>query len=654
MNASWTGRWPALLAGLSGCLLLAAAPAPANSGLPLFAAVTGHGREYHGTEWGLVLAPIVAIGLSLFLLRRWPYLIVAGGLLSGWALVAPDRTGYLVRLALETVPPAFALIGVLAGAQSLLRRGAAGLGAALAGLALGARLFGSALLDAQAGWYSTGAGVPHWRYALVVAGLAGAAAALTRLWRAGPDVAGPADGSPWSWRRLRVPLAGTLVLALSVPLSYLSTSDVAALMGVAPSTLQRHPYAEVAMIGAVALLLATGLAALAGLWPLGGALTVATAQAAVVTPLSLAFYALQYDGTARWVGALAGVALGAGAVLSRWRVAAAGGLTVAAATALFIAYAATTGHPERLGEQHRVVPGLVILVLVVAAGTAVTAAACAPLAGRGAVPAVLGPLAGVLAVAGSQTLQATYLESNGLPTSSTLNDTTHLSTSALLLLVAGAAVGGLGVAHYLTERWAERRRAEEIRREAAAAERDRLARPIHDGVLQVLAMVQRQDGGSDLAVLAGEQEAALRRLLAGGGTLVPDARPGDRADLRAALTELAAPGIEVAAPAEAVPLAEATAGELVAAVRAALDNVRRHAGDGARTWILLEDEGDGVRVTVRDDGAGIPAGRLDEAERDGRLGVAQSMRGRITDLHGTMTVESRPGDGTEVEFWVPR
>lgn len=649
VNTSWTGRWPVLLAGMSGCLVLVTAAAPATSGAPLFAAVTGHGREFHGSEWGLALAPIVAIGLSLLLLRWWPYLIVAGGLTAGWALAAPDRTGYLLRLALAIVPTAFLLIGVLGGAQSLLRRGAIGLGAALAGLALGARLLGSALIDALAAWYSSGPGVPHWRYALVALGLTGSLVALSRLWRADPD----ADGSPLSWRRLRLPLAGTLVMALSVPLSYLSTSDVATLMGVDAFTLQRHPYAEVAMIGAVALVLAAGLAALAGLWSLGGAVTAAIVQAAVATPLSLAFYALQFAGTARWAGALAGVTLGAVAVLGRWRVAAAGGLAVAAATALFIAYAATTGHPERLAEQHRVVPALVILVLVVAAGTAVTGASTPPLARIGAVPAVLGPLAGVMAVAASQTLQATYLESDGLPTSSVLNDTSHLNTSGLLLLVAGAAVGGLGVAHYLTERWAERRRAEQIRREAAAAERDRLARPIHDGVLQVLAMVQRQDGGSQLAALAGEQEVALRKLLAGGGTLVPDSG-GGRTDLRAALTELAAPGVEVAAPAEAVPLAAGPAGELVAAVRAALENVRRHAGDGARAWILLEDEGDGVRVTVRDDGAGMPDGRLAEAERDGRLGVAQSMRGRITDLKGTMTIDSRPGQGTEVEFWLPR
>jgi signal transduction histidine kinase len=33
--------------------------------------------------------------------------------------------------------------------------------------------------------------------------------------------------------------------------------------------------------------------------------------------------------------------------------------------------------------------------------------------------------------------------------------------------------------------------------------------------------------------------------------------------------------------------------------------------------------------------------------------VAQSMRGRVADLGGSTTVVSRPGEGTEVEFWVP-
>jgi signal transduction histidine kinase len=90
------------------------------------------------------------------------------------------------------------------------------------------------------------------------------------------------------------------------------------------------------------------------------------------------------------------------------------------------------------------------------------------------------------------------------------------------------------------------------------------------------------------------------------------------------------------------------------AVGAALDNVRRHAGPGAKAWILVEDEPDRVTVTIRDDGAGIAPGRLEEAARQGRLGVKASVLGRLADVGGTATVHSAPGEGTEIELVVPR
>lgn len=59
-------------------------------------------------------------------------------------------------------------------------------------------------------------------------------------------------------------------------------------------------------------------------------------------------------------------------------------------------------------------------------------------------------------------------------------------------------------------------------------------------------------------------------------------------------------------------------------------------------------------MTVRDDGPGMVAGRLEEAVGEGRLGVARSVRGRLADLGGTVGVDSAPGAGTEVELRVPR
>lgn len=246
-------------------------------------------------------------------------------------------------------------------------------------------------------------------------------------------------------------------------------------------------------------------------------------------------------------------------------------------------------------------------------------------------------------------------------------DTVH---NVLLVCIASIAIG------YVVEvaRTSERVLARALRIEAATRERERLARDIHDGVLQVLAMVQRRGaeiGGEAEALgrMAGEQEVALRALVAAGPAPVPasasvaddlvrtvvplqslDREPDAPLDMAALLASLASSGVTVSAPGTAVMLPTYAAGELVAAVRAALDNVARHAGDGAHAWILLEDEPDAVLVSVRDNGPGIPEGRLADAEKEGRLGVAQSIRGRLRDLGGTVEVVSVPGQGAEVEM----
>jgi signal transduction histidine kinase len=107
-------------------------------------------------------------------------------------------------------------------------------------------------------------------------------------------------------------------------------------------------------------------------------------------------------------------------------------------------------------------------------------------------------------------------------------------------------------------------------------------------------------------------------------------------------------------PAQPVLLKKGAADELASATHAALDNVRRHCGDGARAWVLVEDEPDAVTVTIRDDGPGIPAGRLAEAAAAGRFGVSHSICGRLRDLGGSATISSVPGEGAEVELRLPR
>ena len=225
-------------------------------------------------------------------------------------------------------------------------------------------------------------------------------------------------------------------------------------------------------------------------------------------------------------------------------------------------------------------------------------------------------------------------------------------TDLVLLVAAAAAIGHAGTV--LRRSAAEMRRAIELR--AAVAERERLARTIHDGVLQVLAQVHRRGravGGeaAELGELAGEQEVALRMLIAAGP---PPDLPGGVADLTTALSTLATRAVTVSVPGMEVALPTHTVTEVVAAVRAALMNVTEHVGAGAPAWILLEDLGDRVLVSVRDDGPGIPDGRLATAVAEGRLGVSGSIRGRIETLGGTAVCDSGPGRGTEWTFELVR
>lgn len=193
-------------------------------------------------------------------------------------------------------------------------------------------------------------------------------------------------------------------------------------------------------------------------------------------------------------------------------------------------------------------------------------------------------------------------------------------------------------------------------------ERERLARVVHDGVLQTLAFIHRRGveiggAGAELGALAAEQERTLRRMVSQDVTGPrPAATPGGvgRRDLRMLLGAHEGERVSVSLPGGPVPLEQARAEELDAAVTAALDNVARHAGDDARAWVLLEDHGDTVTVTVRDNGVGDEPEHLLTAADRGRLGVSQSILGRARDLGGGADVITRPGGGCRVVITVPR
>lgn len=84
-------------------------------------------------------------------------------------------------------------------------------------------------------------------------------------------------------------------------------------------------------------------------------------------------------------------------------------------------------------------------------------------------------------------------------------------------------------------------------------------------------------------------------------------------------------------------------------VREALENVRKHAR-ATTVRVSLADLDDGYLVQITDDGAGYDPGVVES--RPGHLGLVL-MRERPLIAGGWCRIESAPGAGTSVEFWIP-
>ena len=223
--------------------------------------------------------------------------------------------------------------------------------------------------------------------------------------------------------------------------------------------------------------------------------------------------------------------------------------------------------------------------------------------------------------------------------------------TAPVLMSVGLAVGLAAN----TARRAQGQLERAARLAAATEERERLGREVHDGVLQVLAYVRRRGaeiGGPtlELSTLAGEQEVALRELIS--EQAVPVAGDGADVDLRTLLRSQAGTAVSVSTPGGAVTMPRDRAEELAAVVRTALSNVALHAGPNAKAYVLLEDLGVDVIVSVRDDGVGMAADRLAAAEAEGRMGVSRSILGRVAALGGDATLDTAVGEGVEWEIRV--
>lgn len=192
---------------------------------------------------------------------------------------------------------------------------------------------------------------------------------------------------------------------------------------------------------------------------------------------------------------------------------------------------------------------------------------------------------------------------------------------------------------------------------ASLAERERLSRIIHDGALQVLALVEREGPalgpvGMRLATLARESESQLRVHLQ-DRDVVNVARQA-QVDLASALDKYSSARVTVSTMAGEVLVARYLVEEIENTVHEILKNVRRHAGDDAQAWILLDQEvDDEVIIFVRDNGAGMSAEAAQRAAEKGRFGIRDSIIGRISAIGGSAVLKSAPGAGTEWELRVP-
>ncbi len=177
---------------------------------------------------------------------------------------------------------------------------------------------------------------------------------------------------------------------------------------------------------------------------------------------------------------------------------------------------------------------------------------------------------------------------------------------------------------------------------ARERERQRFAAHLHDSVLQTLALVQRQAHDPvAVARLARRQEHALRAWMAGQSELVSETLVAALREVVTSVEDEYGVTIEFTAIGDR-PLDSSTE-ELVAAAREALRNAARHA-DGAAIFVFTASSPDGVEVFVRDEGPGFDP----DAVPAERRGIRDAIIGRMAFAGGLATLDSTPGEGTEV------
>ncbi|CAM5389458.1 nitrate/nitrite sensor protein NarQ [Streptomyces sp. ADI98-12] len=188
-----------------------------------------------------------------------------------------------------------------------------------------------------------------------------------------------------------------------------------------------------------------------------------------------------------------------------------------------------------------------------------------------------------------------------------------------------------------------------------AQERAEVAAHVHDSVLHTLTLIQRNaDRPAEVRRLARSQERELRNWLhrpEGSGRAAEDGP----ATLAEAVKRTAAEVEDKhGVPLEVVLVGDCPLDEplpaLVQAAREAMVNAAKYGGEGGPVQVFAEAAGEEVFVSVRDRGPGFD---LDAVPAD-RMGVRESIIGRMERHGGTARLRSAPDGGTEVELEIRR
>ncbi|MGH8912161.1 MAG: PspC domain-containing protein [Acidimicrobiia bacterium] len=216
-----------------------------------------------------------------------------------------------------------------------------------------------------------------------------------------------------------------------------------------------------------------------------------------------------------------------------------------------------------------------------------------------------------------------------------------VATAAIITIVGISLVFGPWLLSLGRALGSERR--ERIRQE----ERAEMAAHLHDSVLQTLALMQRTDDSKRMVTLARQQERELRSWLYGDRSTTSDHSLAPALEAAAARIEG-----DFTIPVDVVTVGDARYDNithaLVSAASEAIVNAAKHSG--APEVSVYAEVADGrADVWVADRGSGFKP----ESVPDDRRGLSHSILARLSRVGGGASVDTEPGEGTEVHLWVP-